>query len=942
MADFGDRFVLVTTGFARNALTLVVVCALVLVAGAQPAQAAPGDPQLDWASAVGGTGDEEGAGVAVDAAGNTHITGTFEGTVDFDPGTGVTDLTSNGGGDVFVAVYDPTGNLIHAKGIGGTGFDQGRGVAVDAAGNTHITGSFSGTVDFDPNGGVTSLTSNGSGDIFVAVYDATGNLIHAQGIGGTNDDQGRGVAVDTAGNTHITGLFRNNVDFDPGAGVTSLTSNGSGDIFVAVYDPTGNLIHALNIGSTRFEEGDGVAVDTAGNTHITGIFGGTIDFDPSAGVTNLTSNSASGIFVAVYDPTGNLTRAHAIGDSDSDQGTGVAVDTAGNTHITGNFQGTVDFDPGAGVTSLTSNGSGDIFVAVYDPTGNLTRALNIGGTFFDTGSGVAVDTAGNTHITGWFEGTVDFDPSAGMTNHTSNGNADIFVAVYDPTGNLIRAHTTGGTSSDEGRGIAVDTAGNTHITGDFRGTVDFDPSPGVSNLVSVGSDDIFVARYSTQAASNQAPAAVDDAASTGFETALAVNVINGSAGGADTDPDGDTLSVTAITGFTNGTATFTGDTITYTPNTGFVGTDTGTYTIDDGNGLIDTASLTITVAAASNQAPAAVDDAAATGFETALAVNVIDGSAGGADTDPDGDTLSVTAITGFTNGTATFTGDTITYTPNTGFVGTDTGTYTIDDGNGLIDTASLTITTAAAPASCANLTVTIDLNINPGATATAGDDVILGTPGNDTIDGLGGDDTICGEGGDDTITGGDGLDFIFGGDGNDTMSGGDGNDRIRGNQGIDIINGEAGNDFLFGGIDGDTISGGDGNDFIGGFGGDDTINAGAGRDRVFGGFGADIINAGPGNDTINGLIGNDIINGGPGNDILNGDQGRDTINGNNGNDTVNGGNSLDSLFGNDGDDTVSGGKANDTLNGGDGIDTCAGNRGVDVADASCETLFGIP
>jgi len=345
-----------------------------------------------------------------------------------------------------------------------------------------------------------------------------------------------------------------------------------------------------------------------------------------------------------------------------------------------------------------------------------------------------------------------------------------------------------------------------------------------------------------------------------------------------------------------------------------------------------------------NTAPVAANDSASTGFETAVTVNVVDGSAGGADTDADGDALTVSGVTGFSNGTATRSGATITYTPATGFVGTDTGTYTVSDSNGGTDTAALTVTVTAPPALCNGLAVTHDLNFGASSTGTAGDDVFLGTAGPDTIDGLAGDDTICGEGGNDTLNGGDGKDFIFGGDGNDMMTGGLGNDRIRGNAGEDNISGDAGNDFLYGGIDADTINGGAGNDTMGGFGGPDTINGGAGNDKIFGGFGPDTINGGDGDDRILGLVGDDIINGNNGNDELNGDNGQDTINGGAGNDIIKGGNSLDTLLGGTGDDNLAGGKSDDTLSGGPGTDTCTGNTEAtaDTADTTCETTFGIP
>jgi len=342
--------------------------------------------------------------------------------------------------------------------------------------------------------------------------------------------------------------------------------------------------------------------------------------------------------------------------------------------------------------------------------------------------------------------------------------------------------------------------------------------------------------------------------------------------------------------------------------------------------------------------PLAFDDAVTTSFGTAVTVNVVDGSGGGADAEAYGGVLTVTSVAGFNNGTVTFLNDTVTYTPNSGFSGVDVGTYTVA-GRASTASADLVVTVGEPTSLCDGRPVTIDMNIaGSSGIGTAGDDVILGTPGPDVIDALAGDDYICGEGGDDNISGGPGKDFVFGGEGNDTLAGGPGNDRVRGQQGVDTIAGGDGNDFLYGGVEGDTISGDDGNDVIGGFGGSDTIDAGPGDDKVFGGFGADLIDGGPGSDTIRGLVGNDVINGNGGNDVLYGDNGQDTLSGNGGDDTLHGGNSLDTLYGNSGDDSLNGGKADDVLVGGPDTDVCSGNKEstADSADPTCESVFGVP
>ena len=191
----------------------------------------------------------------------------------------------------------------------------------------------------------------------------------------------------------------------------------------------------------------------------------------------------------------------------------------------------------------------------------------------------------------------------------------------------------------------------------------------------------------TISAVNDNPIALDDSGATPEDTPITITVLAN-----DTDVDGDPLLVESVTDPTNGTATINGDnTITYTPDPNYVGTDTFTYTISDGNGGTDTATVTITITAV-NDNPTALDDSGTTPEDTPITITVL-----GNDTDPDGDTLTVSSATTPANGTVVINGDnTITYTPDPNYVGTDTFTYTITDGNGGTATATVTIAVVSA------------------------------------------------------------------------------------------------------------------------------------------------------------------------------------------------------------------------------------------------------
>jgi len=214
-------------------------------------------------------------------------------------------------------------------------------------------------------------------------------------------------------------------------------------------------------GSGSIDKGRSIATDSQGNQYITGLFSNTANF----GSHTLTASGDSiDIFVAKLDPAGNWLWAVKAGGLDSDEGSGIALDGAGNAYVTGRFRGTATF----GSHTLTSNGYNDVFAAKLDPSGNWLWAVNAGGMSSDWGVGIAVDDFGHACVTGTFHYTATFG------SHTLTARySEIFVARLGPSGNWLWAVKAGGTSLDVINGISVDGMGNAYMTGYFTGTVTF-------------------------------------------------------------------------------------------------------------------------------------------------------------------------------------------------------------------------------------------------------------------------------------------------------------------------------------------------------------------------------------------------------------------------------------------------------------------------------------
>lgn len=453
-----------------------------------------------WAISIGGGGNDSGTSIGVDDDGNVLVTGYFDGTADFDPSFDQEFLvTSIGSDDIFIAKYTYSGSFLWAKTISGTNGERGISLQIGGNGDIYLTGNFSGTTDFDPSSMEATLTSVGGYDIFVAKYSFSGEYVWAKAFGGLNADSGRFISIDSDNNVYLTGYFSGVADFDPSENSANLISVGIYDIFLTKYDSSGNYLWAKNMGGTIDGYGESLALDNSGNIYVTGYFRGAIDFDPSAAISNISSMDSYDIFIAKYDKFGNYVWAEALGGPGADIGQAIALGENNNIYVTGYFNDSVDFDPSPDLFILGSLGGSDIFLSKYDSSGNYLLAINMGGTGGDQGWGVALDQNNNVHITGYFHGIADFDPSLEEIELTSVVGISVFVAKYSFDGIYFNAFATldgDGGEDDNGNSIVADESGNLYLTGNFWGTVDFNPSIGVDNLISSGNNpDIFLAKY---------------------------------------------------------------------------------------------------------------------------------------------------------------------------------------------------------------------------------------------------------------------------------------------------------------------------------------------------------------------------------------------------------------------------------------------------------------
>ena len=387
-----------------------------------------------WAISLGGSSNDLSYTIVTDGSDNIYLTGSFQNDLYYTDPRDRTEtqlFSSAGSSDTFIVKLTSKGKLTWAKRMGGSSSDVPSDITLDITGNIYVTGYSNSTGGTYDNTAL-NFTNAGGRDTYILKIDVNGDLVWAKTMGGSGNDQGQGIAVDSTGNIALTGYFDGtDASFDS----TTLASNGEDDFFVTRLDSNGNVLWAYSFGADERDVSFKIGLSSAGDIYTVGYFNDTVDFAPGPTVENISAFNTrfSDLFIQKLSPQGTLLWAKAIGGFGLDEAQGLHVEDNGQITLTGFFQRIVDFDPGPETFNLFSDSNGDVFVLQLSASGNFSAAYEFGASnVFDVGRDVTIDSRGIIISTGYYTNTVDFDPTTGMDSRRSNGGRDVFVHSYTP------------------------------------------------------------------------------------------------------------------------------------------------------------------------------------------------------------------------------------------------------------------------------------------------------------------------------------------------------------------------------------------------------------------------------------------------------------------------------------------------------------------------------
>ncbi len=420
-----------------------------------------------WSTYLGGTADDTGYGIALDGSGNAYVTGETKSTGWVSGGW----KTTYGGGyaDAFVVKLNASGTHAWSTYLGGTLADTGYGIAVDASGEAYATG-ITASPSWVSGGGQTTLS--GTEDAYVVKLNAAGAHLWSTFLGGTDDDYGRGIAVDGSGNAYVTGGT-----FSPGwvGGGWNASFGGFDDAYVVKLNGGGVHQWSTYLGGAGDDYGAGIAVDGTGKIYVTGT---TTSAGWVSGGWNTSRGGGTDAFavkIADAGQTGNLqvtiTPPEAVTAGAQWRRKGTLVWQASGATETGIGAGywQVEFNHLPGWAPLEShsvavppNGTAQDTVVYSRVAADLNWSTYVGGSGDDSGQGIAVDGSGNVYATGY---TASSGWVSGAWQSVEGGGNDAYVVKLSPAGAHLWSTYLGGAGDDYGYGIAADTTGNVYVTG---------------------------------------------------------------------------------------------------------------------------------------------------------------------------------------------------------------------------------------------------------------------------------------------------------------------------------------------------------------------------------------------------------------------------------------------------------------------------------------------
>jgi len=440
---------------------------------------------LVYSTYLGGSIWEAVYGIAVDSAGAAYVAGETASN-DF-PTQNPIQGTNAGPSDVFIAKLNSSGSaLVYSTYLGGSVEDCAWGIAVDYQGAAYVTGT-TGSADFPTQNPLQMSHGGGWGDVFIAKLSSSGNaLVYSTYLGGSSEEAGYGIALDSEGSAYVTGSTWS-TDF-PAQNPIQRSNAGDRDVFIAKLNSSGSaLVYSTYLGGSDLDDGYGIAVDSAGAAYVAGETASN-DF-PTQNPIQGTNAGPSDVFIAKLNSSGSaLVYSTYLGGSDWDHGLCIAVDSEGAAYVTGETVST-DF-PAQNPIQGTNAGWDDVFIAKLNSSGSaLVYSTYLGGSDWDYGLCIAVDSEGAAYVTG-STSSADF-PVQNPIQGTNAGKSDAFIAKLNSSGSaLVYSTYLGGSDSDDGYGIAVDSEGAAYVTGSTW-SADF-PVQNPIQGTSAGWDDVFI------------------------------------------------------------------------------------------------------------------------------------------------------------------------------------------------------------------------------------------------------------------------------------------------------------------------------------------------------------------------------------------------------------------------------------------------------------------